>query len=406
MSLSIDDQVARLGGGPLTEAGLREHIWPLFSRSLARGDQVYLANHSLGRPLDQTEDDVREGLNLWYGRMDDAWDEGGWLDEMDRFRANVAKLIGLRDPTAVVPKTSAGQGIRAVLNTFSFDRPIKVTATRAEFDSVDFILKSYIEKGRVEVSWIDPTRVDQGVPQFEEEEILNKISDGADLVVLSQIVFSTGQLMPGLNAAISRAHELGALVVVDAYHSAGVITLGMEEMGADFMIGGSYKYIRGGPGACWLAIHPRNLTLQTLDTGWFAKLDPFGYSRTDRPVRSAGGDGWLESTPPVLTYYQARAGLEFTLALGVERLREFSLMQQAHLRAEFSSYGVTCFHPEDPREFGAFTLVQKPDAAQVSRSLKVLGVNTDARGNSVRFGPDVLNSLDELSRAANLVAKI
>ncbi len=49
-----------LGTGPLTEAGVREWIRPLFSRVLAR-EEVYLANHSLGRPLDQMAADVAEG---------------------------------------------------------------------------------------------------------------------------------------------------------------------------------------------------------------------------------------------------------------------------------------------------------------------------------------------------------
>ena len=69
---------AALGSGPLTEAGVRAHIAPLFSRVLAaQRDRIYLANHSLGRPLDATEDDVREGLALWYARLGDAWDEWG-----------------------------------------------------------------------------------------------------------------------------------------------------------------------------------------------------------------------------------------------------------------------------------------------------------------------------------------
>ena len=52
---------------PLTEAFVRERIAPLFSRVLdAQRGRIYLANHSLGRPLDATADDVREGLAAWY----------------------------------------------------------------------------------------------------------------------------------------------------------------------------------------------------------------------------------------------------------------------------------------------------------------------------------------------------
>jgi kynureninase len=56
--MTISESVAALGPGALTEEALRRHIFPLFSRSLA-APGIYLANHSLGRPLDQTEDDLR-----------------------------------------------------------------------------------------------------------------------------------------------------------------------------------------------------------------------------------------------------------------------------------------------------------------------------------------------------------
>src|SRR5262249_58834295 len=77
----IETAVAALGPGPLNEEGLRAHVAPLFSQVLsAQGGRIYLANHSLGRPLDVTQDDVREGLALWTSKLGDAWD--AWGDEM------------------------------------------------------------------------------------------------------------------------------------------------------------------------------------------------------------------------------------------------------------------------------------------------------------------------------------
>src|SRR5438309_11924951 len=56
----IDAAIAALGPGSLTEKALQRHVAPLFSRhKLAYGDRIYLANHSLGRPLDATGDDIR-----------------------------------------------------------------------------------------------------------------------------------------------------------------------------------------------------------------------------------------------------------------------------------------------------------------------------------------------------------
>jgi kynureninase len=185
-----------------------------------------------------------------------------------------------------------------------------------------------------------------------------------------------------------------------------VFPVDFQQLDADFMIGGSYKYTRGGPGACWLAIHPRNLDMQTLDTGWFAKRDPFEYMRSDSGDRAEGGAGWMESTPPVLIPYQARAGLEFTLAIGIERLREYNLRQQATLRQALRKSGVNCHEPDDPTGFGAFTLVPNQQANEAAKRLRSAGVNADARGGFIRFGPDILNSDEELLRAAQISGQV
>ena len=176
------------------------------------------------------------------------------------------------------------------------------------------------------------------------------------------------------------------------------------QIGADFAIGGSYKYVRGGPGACWLALHPRHSggALQTLDTGWFAKRSPFSYERTEGAERAEGGDGWLESTPPVLTMYQARAGLAFLEWVGVERMRSYTLERVERLRARVPGM----LRVDVPEAWGAYALLPVADAARFADALRERGVNTDARGGCVRFGPDVLTTDEEIDRAGAAVGEL
>ncbi len=374
-------------------------------------NEIYLANHSLGRPLDQMAEDVVSAVDLWYSRMDDAWDD--WLAEMNRWRANVAKLIGCGRSDAIVPKTSAGQGLRAVLNAFPQDRPVRVITTRGEFDSIDFILKTYAHHRRAEVHWVEPSMREGPVPIYSVDSILDAVNRGgrrdgnaAGLIVVSLVFFGTGRILREVPKLIGEAHDRGWLVLLDLYHAAGVVPLSFDECGADFGVGGSYKYLRGGPGACWLALGPSSTGALpgSLDTGWFAKKSTFGYERSDTPEFAEGGDAWLESTPPILMPYQAKSGLDFVLETGIEGLRKYSLAQQAAMRDVFRRAGVVLFEPDDPEDFGAFSLLHHPGAKEFSRQLKSLGVNTDARGEFVRFGPDILNCYEELERAADIVA--
>ncbi|HET9046541.1 MAG TPA: aminotransferase class V-fold PLP-dependent enzyme [Casimicrobiaceae bacterium] len=395
----IDAAVRAIGPGELTASIVDRHVAPLFARhKLAYGERVYLANHSLGRPLDATDDDMREGLERWYVDMGAAWDP--WADEMAAHRDRLARLIGAPNGDCVVPKTSAGQGLRAVLN--ALDGTPRVVATRGEFDSLDVILREYARRGRIRLSLVEP-REDE---RFDTRDIVDAIGAGADLVVVSEVMFNTGQRLTELPAIVAAAHAAGAKILVDVYHATGVIESDVSALDADFAVGGSYKYLRGGPGACFLYIHPRHLdgSLRTLDIGWFAKEARFAYRRPDPPRFAEGGDGWLESTPPVLTYYQARAGQLFTLALGIARIRSYSLACQRSLVAALASEGVKARGGTEDR--GAFVVVTHPRAVEFADALRAQGIVTDARGPHLRFCPDILTTDDELERASNALARL
>jgi kynureninase len=369
----------------MNEAWLRREVWPRFSRVLARS-AIYLANHSLGRPPDRMADDVRSGIDAWYRDMGAAWDL--WTEARERFRALTAKLVDAPRPDCIVPKTSAGQGLRAVLNALE-GKP-RVRTTDGEFDSIDFILRVYREKGRIEL---------QSVPWQELEPA------GADLVVLSSVMFRTGEIVPELQPLVRRAHAAGAKVLLDVYHGAGVVPTHLAALDVDFAVGGSYKYLRGGPGACWLYVRPDHLAaLRTLDTGWFAKEDVFSYLRPDPPRYGTGGDAWLESTPPVLAPYQAFAGLELVLELGVERLRAYSLFQKRILHERLQAAGVRA--DGEGEDHGAFLTVKHPNASDLASELEERGLEADARGDRLRLCPDILNGAAELERAAALIGSL
>ena len=360
------------------EDWLRQHVWPRFSRALKR-DEIYLANHSLGRPPDRAAADVQRAMDAWYRDLDGAWDL--WLATREQWRTLTAKLVGAPRPDCIIPKTSAGQGLRAVLNALP-GKP-RVVTSDGEFDSLDFILRVYREQGRAEVK----------IMPWREMSV-----EGADLVVVSTVMFRTGEVVRHLPRLIHGAHAAGARVLLDVYHHAGVIPLDLSALEADFAVGGSYKYLRGGPGACWLYVRPGLIdSMRTPDTGWFAKRDVFHYLRPEPPEFGPGGDAWLESTPPVLGCFQALAGLELTLELGVDRLRAHS-MAQKQLLAEL----VPGLESAD-KHYGAFVTIKHRDAAGLARQLESQGVKVDARGEYLRLCPDYLNSRAELERAAKII---
>ncbi|MEZ6235672.1 MAG: aminotransferase class V-fold PLP-dependent enzyme [Phycisphaerales bacterium] len=425
---TIADAVAPLGSGPLTEDALARHVRPLFARALKPGS-IHLAHHTLARPLDRTADDVREALDAWYDNPSDPW--ARWRAEVDAFRARVARLIACSRPDAIVPKASAAQGLRAVLNahatpgTPSVGKPIHVIATRAESDSTDAILKTYAARGRARITWIDPD--EQGF--IDAAKVAAAVTMTTDLVVASHVAPATGQVLTGIDAIAKAIHTVGGLLLLDCSHTAGAIPFDFGRSGADFAIGACAAYAHAGPGAAWLAIHPKHLideprpvarrhALGTLDTGCFALHDAGTHTQGDEATLASGGDAWLEGPPAVLPFYQARAGLELVLAIGVERLGDYNRTQQGFLRDRLADAGVEVERadPASAGRYGAFLAIPTPNWRTAAESLRTRGVIADARPlpttaegdqarGCLRLAPDLLTTQDELARAASIVAE-
>jgi kynureninase len=396
---SIEQHTHVLGSGELNEQQIDVHIRPLFSRSLQYShDAIYLANHSLGRALDQTENDIKEGLGHWYVDLEKSWDM--WLEEVAAFRQRVATLIHAPSPDCVVPKASAGQGLRTILNCY--DQPIRVITSADEFNSIDHILKVYAGRGRIRLKRIAPSTNFH----YRTEDFLKAIQAGTDLVVVSMVLFTTGQLLSNLPSLVKAAHGQGAKVLLDLYHAAGAVPVDVADLDIDFAIGGSYKYLRGGPGASWLYLHPRHLdsTMETLDSGWFAQANPFAFERHPSPQLAAGGNRFLESTPAILPFYQARAGLNFTLGIGIDRLRRHSLQQQEALEVMLQKKGIPFLGRTEER--GAFIAIPHQQAQLMADRLGKNGVICDAREGLLRFCPDLLNTREELIIAVEKLAGI
>ena len=358
-----------------------EGVRPRFGRVLGR-NEIYLANHSLGRPPDRMAEDVREAVEAWYRGMDRAWEH--WMEAREEFRRLTAKLVGAPRPDCIIPKTSAGQGLRAVLNALP-GKP-RVVTSDGEFDSIDFILRVYRDQGRIELKIMPWRDLQVG---------------GATLVALSTVMFRTGEVVSFLPRLIHGIHAAGGYVLLDVYHHAGVMPLDLAALEVDFAVGGSYKYTRGGPGACWLYVRPGLVeTLRTPDTGWFAKKDVFSYTRPEPPEFGPGGDAWLESTPPVLAPVQALAGLEITLELGVDRIRAYNLEHKQRL------IGLLPQLEGGGPDHGAFVTLKHRGAEVLAAKLRERGVKTDARGDYLRLCPDYLNTDEELQRAANALKSL
>ena len=175
-----------------------------------------------------------------------------------------------------------------------------------------------------------------------------------------------------------RAHEVGAHVILDCYQSAGIVPVDVAALGVDFAVGGSVKWLCGGPGNGWLYVRPDLAErLTPTFTGWQAHEAPFGFEEEMR--YASGAARFLTGTPNVPAHYAATAGYDLIEEIGVERIRANSLRQTQLLIDLADAVGFEVWSPRAPERRGGTVTVRVPGFPAVHRELAERQILCDFR---------------------------
>jgi kynureninase len=239
----------------------------------------------------------------------------------------------------------------------------------------------------------------------DDDGVVEAIDDRTLLVPVTHVLYKTGEIQD-VEAIVERAHEHGALVVLDAYQSVGTVPLDVTALGVDFAVGGSVKWLCGGPGAGWLYVRPDLApTLEPALTGWQAHKRPFDFE--PEQDYADGAARFLTGTPNVPALYAATAGYDVIEEIGVERIRERSVEQTSLLDELLNEAGFLVGSPRDPARRGGTVVVRTPNFERVDEELAARGILCDYRPDvGLRLGPHFFNTDDELRYAVEQIGEI
>ena len=169
-------------------------------------------------------------------------------------------------------------------------------------------------------------------------------------------------------AICRHAHEVGALVSLDAFHSVGVIPVDVRAIGVDFLSGGVLKWLCGGPGGAFLYVAPEvGRTLHPSFTGWQAHERPFGF---EADMHYAGDAWrWLNGTPAIPALFAAIEGPRIVRRAGIEQIREKSTRQTSRLIAMADARGYKVTAPRDDARRGGTVAFDVPHSYGVAQAL-------------------------------------
>jgi kynureninase len=361
---------------------------------------TYLVSHSLGAMPRRTATYLQEYADTWARRGVRAWHEGWW--EMGRTTGDLlAPVLGVRRGTiSMHQNVTVAMGI--IASCFAFDGPRrKIVMTDHEFPSNMYLFEGFRRYG-AEVVYVpspDTVRTDLG-------RLLEALDERTLLVPLSLVLFRSAYIQDA-RAVIEKAHHVGAHVILDVYQAAGTVPLAIEELGADFAVGGSVKWLCGGPGAGYLYVRPDlGETLTPAFTGWAAHAEPFAFA--PGPAVLAGPPERFQSgTPNIPSLYAARAGYEIVGEIGVEPIRARSLLLTRLLIERAQAAGFRLNTPLDDRHRGGAVIVDVPGGEAVSRELIRRDILVDYRpGAGIRIAPHFYNTEQEIEHAMDVMVSV
>jgi len=354
-------------------------------------DTTYLVSHSLGAMPRKATDRLAEFARMWAERGIRSWAEGWW--EMPLTVGDqIGRIIGAA-PGSTVMHQNVAVAEAVALSCF---HPVDPARNRVVYERGSFPSVRYLYQARQDL---------EVVVCEDGEEIVERIDERTLLVPMSHVLYKAGEIQD-VEPIVRRAHEAGAHLVLDCYQSAGIVPLDVSTLGVSFAVGGSVKWLCGGPGNGWLYVRPDLAErLEPTFTGWQAHARPFAFE--EEMDYATGAARFLTGTPNVAAHYAATAGYDLVEEIGVGRIRESSLRQTQLLIDLADKAGFEVRSPRVAARRGGTVTLHVPEFPAVHAELEARGILGDFRPEAgIRLGPHFYNLDDEIRFAVEQIAEI
>ena len=353
---------------------------------------TYLASHTLGPMPRRAPELLAEFAQMWGERGIRAWAEGWWRTPIE-VGDQIGRIVGAPAGSTVMQQNVAiAEAI--VLSCF---RPADPARSRVVYERANFPSVRYLYQAQPDLDV---------VVCEDDEEIVERIDERTLLVPISHVLFKESEIQD-VGAIVRRAHEVGAHVILDCYQSAGIVPVDLSALGVDFAVGGSVKWLCGGPANGWLYVRPDLAErLEPTYTGWQAHERPFAFEET-LEYSSAGAARFLTGTPNPAAHMAGTAGYDLIEEIGVARIRENSLRQTELLIGLADAAGFEIYSRREPERRGGAVIVTVPEGAAVYAELEARGVLGDYRpGAGIRLGPHFFSTDDEIRHVVGQISDI
>jgi len=221
--------------------------------------RAYVDSATLGLPPRPTVEALQRALLEWRTGTAD-WEED-WEPAGDLCRQEIAPMLGApAEEIALLPAVSVGIAPIAA----ALDQHDELVVPDDEFHSLLLPLATLAERRGARV---------RRVPF---PDVANAVGSETTLVATSH-VRSDGGAVQDLDSVAARAAEVGARVVIDATHAAGLLPIDSSRRGLDVVVAAAYKHLLCPRGVAFARISPTAQRAYSPVSASWVSVDPRTY---------------------------------------------------------------------------------------------------------------------------------
>ncbi|MBZ2194437.1 aminotransferase class V-fold PLP-dependent enzyme [Pseudoalteromonas arctica] len=368
----------------------------MLKNDFCMADGCYLLNHSVGRPLKNTQQYLAQHYFLpWESSNKEPWQQ--WLPAVEQFTTALGKLFNAPS-LQFCPQVNLSSGLTKLLMSHPRlqQKNCKVLMAQSDFPSMGFAM----QKALPECAQI------MFIPEHENLTDISVwqryITADIDLVFISHVYSNTGVQAPVYDiVAISKLTN--SLSIVDVAQSAGVIPLDLSILDADFMVGSSVKWLCGGPGAAYLWVNKNQIEYcEPKDVGWFSHQNPFEFDINHFEYNASALKFW-GGTPSVAPYIIAANSIAYFAELTAHKVRDHNLAMLTLIHEQLGKYVASPMSSD--KCSGTVILFFNKQQDHVLTELNKAKVSVDARKFGIRVSPHIYNTQEDVEQFISIVKR-
>ncbi len=277
-----------------------------------------------------------------------------------------------------------------------------VVSTRSSFPSTVYPWARVADHNGAEIRLADH----DGNLYTDPSDILSLIDEDTSVVTVSHVEFSNGQRYD-LREISDAAHSVGAMLVVDATQSMGMVPIDAYASNADAIVSSGYKWLRGTYGAAVGFISPS--VVKTLNPGLmgFRSNSDIWDLRADRLELPEDASRFEFTTIHFGAVLGLAAAIDELLEMGMDEVWRHDLELADRLIRGAEGLGIEVVSPTSESERSAIVSLRMPSglsSLEASNRLQSeYSILTTSRSGMLRVSPHIDN---ELSQIDSLVAAL